>query len=67
MSSERRFTASPGNVFADLGLPDADTRLAKAELARQISAVIAERRMTQCEAAEALGIDQSNVSAITQG
>ena len=32
--------AGSGNVFADLGLPDADERLAKAELARQLRALI---------------------------
>jgi len=56
-----------GNVFADLGLPDAEERLAKAELARQILNIITERRLTQTEAAELLGIDQPKVSALTRG
>jgi predicted XRE-type DNA-binding protein len=47
---------STGNVFADLGLPDAEDRLAKAELARQIGAIIRERGLTQQAAAQALGI-----------
>jgi len=67
MSSESRFTESSGNVFADLGLPDAGTRLAKAELARSITAIIQERGLTQREAAQALAIDQPKVSAITRG
>jgi predicted XRE-type DNA-binding protein len=67
MSSEATFTESSGNVFADLGLPDAGTRLAKAELARTITAIIQERGLTQREAAQLLEIDQPKVSAITRG
>ncbi len=67
MTPERHFTESSGNVFADLGLPDAVTRLAKAELASRIAAVIQERSLTQREAAAILEIDQPKVSAITRG
>jgi predicted XRE-type DNA-binding protein len=67
MSAEPNYTMSSGNVFADLGLPDPDTRLAKAELALRISTFIDERGLTQREAAELLGIDQPKVSAITRG
>jgi predicted XRE-type DNA-binding protein len=67
MSSESTFTESSGNVFADLGLADPGTRLAKAELARSITAIIQERGLTQREAARVLGIDQPKVSAITRG
>ncbi len=61
------FTESSGNVFADLGLADAGTRLAKAELARSITVIIQERGLTQREAAQILEIDQPKVSAITRG
>jgi predicted XRE-type DNA-binding protein len=67
VNSEPRFTESSGNVFADLGLPDAGARLAKAELARRITMTIQERKLTQREAATLLGIDQPKVSAITRG
>ena len=67
MSSESRFTESSGNAFADLGLADAGTRLAKAELARSIAAIIQECRLTQREAERILEIDQTQVSAITRG
>lgn len=60
-------TKSSGNVFADLGLPHADEALTKAEPARTIGAAIAERRVTQIQAAELLGIDQPNVSALLRG
>ena len=61
------FTESSGNVFADLGLADAGTRLAKAELARSITAIIQESGLTQREAARVLEIDQPKVSSITRG
>jgi predicted XRE-type DNA-binding protein len=67
MTHEPRFTESSGNVFADLGLPDAGTRLAKVELARRISMEIEARKLTQREVAAILGIDQPKVSAITRG
>jgi len=59
--------ASSGNVFADLAVPDADEALAKAELARRICALLAERKLTQARAAAVLGIDQPKVSALVRG
>jgi predicted XRE-type DNA-binding protein len=56
-----------GNVFADLGLPNAPELQAKADLAVEISRTIAERGLTQAEAAELLGIDQPKVSALVRG
>lgn len=67
MKEEIEVHHGSGNVFADLGLPDAEERLAKAELARQILKIIADRRLTQTQAAELLGIDQPKVSALTRG
>ena len=67
MSRELTLTEISGNVFADLGLADAGTRLAKAALARSITAIIQERGLTQREAAQILDIDQPKVSAITRG
>jgi predicted XRE-type DNA-binding protein len=58
---------SSGNVFADLGLPDADELHAKAELAHEICAIIEHDGLTQKEAAGRMGMDQSKVSAIRHG
>ncbi len=55
------------NVFADLGLPHAEERLAKAELARAIGKAIESRGLTQREAAELLGVDQPKVSQVLNG
>lgn len=56
-----------GNVFEDLGLPDAQTRLAKAELSRSIRQVLAAKEWKQREAAEVLGLAQSDVSDLIRG
>jgi predicted XRE-type DNA-binding protein len=56
-----------GNVFADLGLPNLDIALAKAELVRRIRELIAGRKLTQTKAAELLGLDQPKVSALVRG
>ena len=56
-----------GNVFADLGLPNAEDRLAKAELARKINEIISRRGLNQIDAAELLGIDQPRISALARG
>jgi len=66
MSDETKVTQSSGNVFADLGLPNADEELAKADLAFEISRVIEERGLTQVEAAEIMGVDQPKVSALVR-
>jgi predicted XRE-type DNA-binding protein len=65
--SNRKATPSSGNVFADIGLPNAEDLLAKAELAAKIIAEIERRRLTQSRAAEVLGIDQPKISALKQG
>lgn len=58
---------SQGNVFADLELPDAEDRLAKAALACKISEIITKRHLSQVEAAELLGIDEPKISALVRG
>jgi predicted XRE-type DNA-binding protein len=58
---------SSGNVFADLGLPDAEERLAKAMISRLIAKAIRERGLTQSQAARLLGTTQPKVSAVVRG
>jgi predicted XRE-type DNA-binding protein len=58
---------SCGNVFEDLGLPSADERPAKADLALLICDAIKERGLSQRQAAEVLGLDQANVSRLMSG
>ena len=56
-----------GNVFADLGLQDADAHLLKAELVTQIDRIIRRRGFTLVEAAKQLGLAQPDVSRLLRG
>jgi predicted XRE-type DNA-binding protein len=58
---------SSGNVFADLGIPNAEEYLAKSQLAVKIFKIISRRRMTHAAAAKVLGINQPTVSALLSG
>jgi predicted XRE-type DNA-binding protein len=60
-------TESSGNVFADMGLPEAEEELTKAQLASHIRQAIKRRRMTQAAAAALMGVDQPKVSALLNG
>jgi predicted XRE-type DNA-binding protein len=53
-----------GNVFADLGLPNADQELLKARLTLQIYRIVKQRGLTQTQAAKALGVKQPHVSLL---
>ena len=56
-----------GNVFADLGIPDADAHLLKAELVTRIDRIIRQRGLKQVEAAKLLGLSQPDVSRLLRG
>jgi predicted XRE-type DNA-binding protein len=60
-------TASSGNVFDDMGLPEPEEQLTKAQLASHIRLVIKRQRLTQVGAAALMGIDQPKVSALLNG
>ena len=55
------------NVFADIGLPNPDEALAKADVAREINRIVTERGLTQLEAGRLLGIGQPRVSQLKRG
>jgi predicted XRE-type DNA-binding protein len=57
-------TPSSGNVFADLGLPEAAAELVKAELTLQLAKRIETLDLTQAAAARRLGISQPDVSRL---
>ena len=56
-----------GNVFADLGLADAEERLLKANLVFQIAQLIDKKKLTQAKVAERTGLDQPKVSRLLRG
>ena len=57
--------AGSGNVFADLGLPNAEERQTKVRLALAINQIIEERQLPQTEASHRLGINQPKISALS--
>jgi predicted XRE-type DNA-binding protein len=67
MRNDTRIRDSSGNVFHDMGMLDAEERLAKAELARLIRLAIRDRGMTQADAAELLGVTRPDVSDLVRG
>ena len=60
-------TQSSGNVFADLGLPDAEDLYAKSLLSIVIARTIRARGLTQADAAVLLGTTQPKVSELIRG
>lgn len=67
MTKETLSTPSSGNVFADMGLTDADELFARAELGYTVRKLIGLRGITQQEIGELLGIKQSEVSNLMNG
>ena len=64
MTKKSTVTESTGNVFADLGLPEAAAELVKAQLTHQLAKHIKGLGLTQTAAAERLGISQPDVSRL---
>ena len=58
---------SSGNVFADLGLPDADKLKIKSGLVIEIRKAMRQQGLTQQEAAKRMGITQPKVSDMMRG
>ena len=60
-------TTSSGNVFADLGLPDAEKLKIKTGLVIEIRKAMRARGLNQQEAAKRMGIPQPKVSGMMRG
>ena len=58
---------SSGNVFADIGLKDAEEVLLKAKLVSKISQLIEKKGLTQAEIAKRTGLDQPKVCRLLRG
>ena len=65
--SDTAIKPGAGNVFADLGLADADAHVVKAELVTRIDAIVRQRGITQAEAGRLLGLSQPDVSRLLRG
>jgi predicted XRE-type DNA-binding protein len=56
-----------GNVFADLGLPNPEERLLKANIVSELHRLIKQRGLTQVKAAKLIGIHQPDLSLLLRG
>ena len=56
-----------GNAYRDLGYPDADEMLVKAQLVAKISEIVRSQELTQVEAARILGVTQPMLSRLLRG
>ncbi len=59
-----KFEKSSGNVFEDLGLPDAKERQVKVKLAMKIADILSRKKLSQKQAAALLATTQARISAI---
>ena len=62
--TDNAITRGTGNIFADLGLPDAAERQTKTRLALAINRIIKDQALKQIDAARLLGVPQPKVSAL---
>jgi predicted XRE-type DNA-binding protein len=67
MTKLPKFEKSSGNVFADLGLPNADELLLKAHIVTEISRLMKLKKLTQAKAAALCNIAQPDLSNLLNG
>ena len=56
-----------GNVFKDIGVPNAEEHLIKAQLVFKIDTILKKRGLKQVEAADLFGVRQPDVSKMLRG
>jgi predicted XRE-type DNA-binding protein len=67
MTQEPIFEESSGNVFADLGLEDADELFTRGKIGIQVIRILKQRNLKQREISQLLGIPQPEVSHLMNG
>ena len=65
--STKKYEVGSGNVFKDLGRPDAEEHLIKAQLVYKIGTILKDRGLKQVEAGKLFGIPQPDVSKMLRG
>jgi predicted XRE-type DNA-binding protein len=58
---------SSGNVFKDIGIPNAEEHLIKAQLVFKIDTIMKDRGLKQVETADLFGIRQPDISKMLRG
>src|SRR4029077_7097336 len=67
MKQKIKVTKSSGNIFADIGIPNADEHFVKAEIVLDIAARIKAKKLTQAQAAKIMALSQPDVSKLLRG
>jgi predicted XRE-type DNA-binding protein len=62
-----KFEVGSGNVFADIGLPNAEEHLIKANLVLKIDRLMKQRGLKQVDAAKLFGVKQPDISKMLRG
>ena len=65
--SRKGYEVGGGNVFADIGVPNAEEHFVKAKLVFKIQAIMKRRSLTQADAAGLFGVKQPDVSKMVRG
>jgi predicted XRE-type DNA-binding protein len=67
MSNRKRYETGSRNVFKDIGVPNAEEHLVKAQLVFKIDTIMKDRGLKQVEAADLFGVRQPDVSKMLRG
>jgi predicted XRE-type DNA-binding protein len=65
--SKKGYETGSRNVFKDIGVPNADEHMVKAQLVFKIDTIMRKRRLKQAEAAALFGVRQPDVSMMLRG
>jgi len=65
--SKKNYEVGDRNVFKDIGVPNADEHLVKAQLVFKIHTIMKKRRMKQTEAATLFEVRQPDISKMLRG
>ena len=65
--SKKKYETGSVNVFKDIGVPNAEEHLVKAQLVFKIDSIMKKRGMKQVEAADLFGVRQPDVSKMLRG
>lgn len=63
----RKTTPSTGNIFADIGIPNADEHAFKADVVIKLGLLIEGKKLSQTQAAKITGISQPDLSRLLRG
>ena len=67
MTQEPIFEESSGNVFADLGLKDADELFMRGKIGIQVIRILKQRNLKQHEISQLIGISEIEASSLING